>query len=500
MNLNRLLLLGLLAGNVLLRFFTNEINVLPRVLNIWDVMVTFALTGLALTTRRTLPPLVDRGKIVRCLVWFNMICILGSILNSDHIYSMAMLSQMIMWNEPVLLFLAVLHLPFTLTDIDKFRRLLIFLIGLEVVIGLLQVPIFLKTGESEAIHGTFTGNAEQYQFFIILGMFWLAAQLEVLQSGQTWRKFFIPGILTLVLLIDNKASWIALALTLAIVIPKLPGPRGHISGKFKTYAKLGALLLLGYYTVKSASGTAANKFGNVAAALESGNLLNIGKIKALRDVTKAYRRYPHMTLTGSGLGTFYGRASFQYFPFHILETMENSPVAGYSESTLAAAGGASASMSGVIDQAVGITAFYKQFFDYEKIFSVGSGTADFPTSSYISLMGETGLIGTFLYISFYLVGLRKARATLRDCAQDANFFPFAAATYGSLIYLMFMGGYNFWLDCGRVNTIVWTMLALSTRYVALQRRERERKNALASSDLAPSFGEPIPQSYFAKRW
>ena len=82
MNVCRLLLLGLLAGNVLLRFFTNAINVLPRWLNLWDVLVTFALMGLALLSARSLPPFEERGRMVFRLVLFNVICLLGSLLNS----------------------------------------------------------------------------------------------------------------------------------------------------------------------------------------------------------------------------------------------------------------------------------------------------------------------------------------------------------------------------------------------------------------------------------
>lgn len=473
MNIYRILLSSLLAGNVLLRFFTNEINMLPRIFNVWDVVVTFALAGCSLFVGPTLPPLQDRSKILRRLLLFNVIGLVGSFLNSDHIYPMAVVSQLVMWNEPILLFLAVIHLPFSLTDIAKFRRLMLVLIGFEIAIGLMQIPSFLKTGASEAIIGTFRGNAEQYEFFILIGLFWLLAAIEVRPSSKGWRILSIIGLLVLVVLIDNKASWIALALTLAIFMPKLPGVRGNISGKFKSYAALSALLLVGYYTVKETSDTASGKFGNLANAIESGNVLNIGKIKAVRDVADAYFRYPHMALVGSGLGTFYGRASFQYFPFHIFETIVNAPVGGYSEGALETAGSASASMAGVLEPVYGIPAFYKQFFEYEKIFAVGSGTADLPASSYISLLGETGLIGTALYLSLYFSALRRVNEALHACAHEVSIFPFIAATFATLVYLMFMGGYNFWLDCGRVNTIVWSMLGLSWRYVALQQQQEQ---------------------------
>lgn len=471
MNLYRLLLFGLLAGNVLLRFFTNSINVLPRVFNLWDVALTLVLAALALTVRQAVAVEIDTAKLLRRLLLFNVVCVLGSLLNSEHIYPLAALSQLIMWNEPILVFLAVLQLPFTLVDIRKFQRLLLFLIGLETVIGVLQVPIFLKTGASEAIIGTFAGNAEQYQFFVVIGLFYLLADLEMRQSGRLPRMCAIVGILVLVVLVENKASWVTLALTLAIFLPRLPGLRGKMTGQFKRYAMFGVLLLVGWYVVKMTSATASGKFGNLVAAVESGNLLNLGKVKALRDVVDSYASYPQMALVGSGLGTFYSRAAFQYFPFHIAEVIHNAPVGGYSQSEKDSVGNDSASMAGIISAVSGVKAFYKKFYQYEKIYAVGSGTADFPTSSYISLLGETGIVGFVLYLGFYLMALRTMKEVLERAAHDAVFFPLVASAYATLIYLMFMGFYNFWLDCGRVNSILWCMLALSIRYAALKQQE-----------------------------
>jgi hypothetical protein len=136
-------------------------------------------------------------------------------------------------------------------------------------------------------------------------------------------------------------------------------------------------------------------------------------------------------------------------------------------------------MAGVITPVAGKKAFYKEFYQYEKIYAIGSGTADFPTSSYISLLGETGLLGTLLYLSVCFVGVRLASEHMKKVAHDSAFFPFAAASFAALIYLMLMASYNFWLDCGRVNTIVWSMLGLTTRYVMLREEESAaEQNAL----------------------
>ena len=473
MSLPRLLLLSLLAGNVLLRFFTNDLGALPRVLNLWDVFLTLALILLAFGAPVPSHLPVDRRKIVRWLVGFNIICVVGSLLNHSHVYWLAVVSQMIMWNEPVLLFLAIIRLPLSVDDILKFRRFLLFLVGFEVFLGLCQVPAAIRLSSSEEIIGTFKGNAEQLQFFILIAVFYALAELHVRKDRKKSLYFVIFLILALVVLIDNKASWVALAITFIVLVPKLPALQAQNSSRIKGYAFLGVLLLFGYSLIRLSSDTAGAKFGQLAEGIRSGNILNLGKVKAVRDVLSAYGKYPQMALVGSGCGTFYSRASFQFFPFHISEMYQNEFAVGSGEFVAG-----SASMQGVINPVSGIRAFYKQFYEYEKIYPVGSGTADFPTSSYTSLLGETGLIGTTLYLGIVFLVLRSHRDILRSLRSDREFFSFAAAAFALFIYLMLMGTYNFWLDCGRVNTIAWSLLGLTVRYAFLRQQEPEVSSAV----------------------
>jgi hypothetical protein len=452
----------------------------------WDVFLTLILAALALTFPRAPGLPIDTRKWLGRLLLFNGVCLIGSLLDTKHVYPLAALSQLIMWNEPILLFLAVIQLPFSFRDIDKFRKLLLFLIGLEIAIGLFQVPIFFKTGSSEDIIGTFQGNAEQYQLFVLIGLFYLLAQLELGYGKKGMRMFAILLILILVVLIDNKASWVALAVTLVILLPKLPDLRGRVSGKMRTYGLLATILLCGYQTVKFTSATYSAKFSGLAEAIRSGNLMNLGKVKALRDVVRAYRSYPQMALVGSGLGTFYSRAAFQFFPFTIGDIYRLTAAAPV-EGEFAAQ---SASMAGIIKPVVGKEAFYRQFYNYEKIYPVGSGTADFPTSSYISLLGETGILGTILYLGFYLLVFRALRNSLQILSDDPHFFPFAAAAFGVFIYLTLMGSYNFWLDCGRVNTIVWSIAALSLRYVTLK---QATESCEAEAEIMDPEGSATPE-------
>ncbi|MCI0613369.1 hypothetical protein L0244_10290, partial [bacterium] len=147
------------------------------------------------------------------LVIFNLILVSGALLNFDYLYPKAAISQVIMWNEPIILFLILINLPFSLQDIKTFNKLLFFLIVFEFIVGVMQVPIYLKTGESESIIGTFQGNAEQYAAFLMIGIFYLFGKSKTEPSRKILYSLIIPAMLALILLIENKASWIGIGLS-----------------------------------------------------------------------------------------------------------------------------------------------------------------------------------------------------------------------------------------------------------------------------------------------
>src|SRR5262245_18739816 len=124
MALPRNLVLAVLAGNVLLRIFTNNLTVLPKSLNIWDVLVTFALALVVMIYPKSEVIFVDTRKWLRRLALFDCVCIIWSLLNTEHVSPMAALSQLVMWNEPIVLFLALVHLPLGFDTIRRFRSLL----------------------------------------------------------------------------------------------------------------------------------------------------------------------------------------------------------------------------------------------------------------------------------------------------------------------------------------------------------------------------------------
>jgi len=458
------LLYTLLITNVILKFFTNHLGIIPRHFNISDVMITGVLLLSFLVYRLNNYEKLNKGKMFFYLLIFNLICIIGSFLNAKYIYLPAAISQLIMWNEPIILFLILINVHFSIQSIDTFKKLLFFLIIIELIIGIFQIPTYISTGESESIIGTFQHNAEQYAAFLMIGVFYLLGRMTIESSKKRVHIIWIVGILILILLTENKASWIAMGVSLFFLLNLIGKIRRDQSSRIKIVFLMILFSLIGYLVISLTSST-SKKYENIFEAVKTNNILELGKMKAYADIFRSHSNHIWMFLVGSGLGTFYSRASTQYFgtiddyygiPDEYYSDHYNvSPKKNYRESD---------SMGGVIKQAENFEPYFKQFYIDRKIFLVYSGTADSPYSSYVSLLGETGIIGFLIYIGFYIYILKRLKYYLIKHFGNPNIFPLIAASFGFLIYLIIMSFYNFWLETGRLTTILWSMIAMVVKY------------------------------------
>ena len=149
MNLFGFLVCALLFLNTTLRFFTNHLQVLPRIFNIADIIFVGLFVLLFIGSKQGL---AHEGKLFGRLVVFNSVLMLGTLLNMEFYYPQAAISQIIMWNEPIILFLVLVNLPFSRQDFSAFNRLLFILIIFEFFAGLTQVLVF-KAGWGTTLLG-----------------------------------------------------------------------------------------------------------------------------------------------------------------------------------------------------------------------------------------------------------------------------------------------------------------------------------------------------------
>ena len=472
MDLFRFLLYSLLIFNVTLKFFTNHLNVIPRIFNVVDVMIVLIFLFLFIAYRSKNSAKFRFKNVLKYLLLFNAVMFFGTLLNLDYFYYKPAISQIIMFNEPIILFLILVNLRFSIRDIEMFRKLLLFLISFEVIIGVMQLPTYITTGQSESLMGTFQHNAEQYAAFIMLGIFYLIGKAQIYPQKKGYYFTIIIGILVMVLIIDNKASWLGVAASIFYLLDRISRQDSGATHRVK-HIIIFAILCVICFSVVIRNSRSIHKFGGLREAWHTGNFLNIGKIKAYRDVFAAYHNHPHMLFIGSGPGTFYSRAGRRFY--NISESMysEYSPL--FHERETEQVYRTSDSMSGVIKRTL-TNPFYKQFYDNDKIYGLGSGTTDEPFSSYAGLLGETGIIGTFLYLAIYITILKKLSFYLNRYKEDQNIYPLIAACLGCLAYTMVLSLYRGWFEVGRMTTILWSMIAMVVTYVELDQDQQQKNN------------------------
>lgn len=460
------LLYALLIINVIAKFFTNYLNVIPRQFNLADIGIVGLLLVLYISRPQTSKG-IQFKKIFNLLLSFNIILLLGALLNFKYFYDLAAISQVIMFNEPIILFIVLVNLSFSFENVNTFNKLLFFLIMFEVIIGILQVPVYLKTGESESIIGTFQHNAEQYAAFLMIGIFYLIGKVRVISQKKMFNRVLMLGMFILILLIDNKASWIGIIMSVFYVmyrIGKLSSKEGH----FLKYSVIFFMfIVIGYSVVQRASGS-LYKYEQVLLAWEKGSFFNIGKLKAYGDIFASYSDYPHMTIVGSGPATFYSRASRQFY--NLSDDMFYTDTRIFTEQYYKKLYRPSNAMAGVITK-TDREPFFKQYFRDRKIFRIGSGTTDEPFSSYAALLGETGILGTLIYLGIYIFILRKLNFYLKKYQNDSKIFPLIVSAIGFLAYIMVISIYSNWIETGRMTTILWSMIAIVCKYDELVQKD-----------------------------
>jgi len=297
----------------------------------------------------------------------------------------------------------------------------------------------------------------------------------------------IMGILILIFMIDNKASWLGIGASALYLAWKIGDFKGRASGRVVAIACVGVLFIGAFVLVRAVSGSLV-KFSAIATALKDGEVLRLGKIKAYRDIVSAWSENPLRILVGAGAANMYSRASRQFYLVR-LDTMYSNPdkveMSEFAERQ-------SNSMGSLI-QATGRTSFYSKFYRGrdDQIRAIGSGQVDTPFSPYAGLLGETGVLGFLIYMSFYWTVLKRLGHILPLYRHDPNFFPLLLAAQGFLIYTLVNSVYGPWLETGRMTTILWSLIALC--FIYHEMRQRDANAATPSSRPAHSpyeFGIP----------
>jgi len=475
------LLCALLLANVVLRTFTNGMRLLPKILNVIDLGIVLAIWLVALS-------LVPKGRpdwvglTSRKLMLIAFVVVFGILFNLSYFYPMAAFSQALMLFVPLLLLFAISRMPLATTHLVKYAALLKTLILINLGLGVVQLTYRLAiSGSSEIVHGTFPGNAEQYAAFMMIGVFFFISEAVLDPSKKRKYAIMVLAMLALIISIDNKASWVGMTVSLAIVYYRLQG---------KTFTPLAtvkiALLIVTFGGIvalfASQFSQTLGKYEKMVEAIKDGQFSSLGKVKAFRDIGESHFNSPHMLLVGAGLSNFYSRGCQQfYYSPRLRAKMYRNP-----EMTQGGGGGGDARASNSMGDWISQSAskpYYDQFYGRVRkgqkladgIFAVGSIQVDSPYSPYAGLLGEMGLVGTYLYLSIYGFFFVQLGRWINRYRRHEVILPLLLPAYGLLIYMLVNSVYGPFLETTRLTSILWTFIGLVAVYIfRLERAQKQR--------------------------
>jgi hypothetical protein len=167
-----------------------------------------------------------------------------------------------------------------------------------------------------------------------------------------------------------------------------------------------------------------------------------------------------MALVGSGFGTFYSRSARQFYMGR--RNLYQQRKGAISDDYKAVRERRSDSMRGVIQQ-VRYDPFYFQFYldESQKIYPLYTGQADEPFASYVSLLGETGILGTLFYLGIYFVTGRRLLRLFKESEHDPTAQRLTACALGFLVYTLVNCIFNNWLETTRMTSILWSIMGIS---------------------------------------
>jgi hypothetical protein len=447
----RNIVLGSVAALVLIRYFTEDLGVLPRALKLVDIPILFVLLLMSMVAPRTAS---SRSPTMRYLlpgVAFLALCTLSLLVNSGRIEPAPAFLFMYGFLAPIAVFYCVWHLWPTGQAL-AFSRLLVALACVEfAVVAFGDVPEYIRTKNPDYVSGTFGENAYQLVFFLLMCSALVAGIMTTERRRLAARlaPFFFAATAGTILLAQYRAILLtgALALLLIATLLGLVRVRGAIAGVVVAVVfALGVAIVPAMFPELKLQKTLSTLSGSPGSYVSE-------RLEAGGDVANLYTDMPAAILIGSGPGTFSSRA---------WETFADSPAK--SSASL----GVKLPFSG---SKKGYTTDVSERYTIQRLQNQKAIEGSFalvqPFSSYYALLAEVGLLGFILIVVVYgrafIASVRMSLTALR-LAPDGDPLPglLLASTVGFFVLLQMAILENWW-EVTRLTFIAWTLLAVATK-------------------------------------
>jgi hypothetical protein len=445
----RNVVLLIFATLVLTRFFTEVVHVAPRAANFADVPLAVFVCALVLLRPRVGRPM---GVIFVAGFVLLLVCVIGVLANLDRVAAGPVLLFLSGIFEPLVFFYAVLRL-WPPGNAGSLSRLLVVLGVIQLaVVGLIDVPRFLASGNPDEISGTFGENPYQLVFFLLIvtALFaGIAVQEPRRLSARVAPAFFV-GAFAVIFMAQYRALLLTTMLAALLIVVMLR--RARLRGLMHGLAALLAIAVSLTYVAQRLPMTRLSPALNVVQR-DPGGLVS-AKLKAFGSVLDLYSDRPQAILTGTGPGTFSSRA---WQTFALLGMSSQANVAAPYVAKLT---GGAAYHTDVSDKYV-----LPQYQNPDRV--LGSRAVTSPFISYTSLLAEVGLVGfvavMLLYGAACMRSLRAAATTIGRSRLGDPLPALALATAIGFFVLLQMAFFDNWLEATRVTVPVWMLLAVTTK-------------------------------------
>jgi hypothetical protein len=435
------LLVALLIG---VRFFTEQVPVLPRFLNAVDLIVVPLLLPLCALWVMVRGRWRLRGASFFVLAWLLLLAwALSWAANASEVHWLGALLFIVGLLTPVAFYLILVNIGLDQRFSRRMLRLLMVLLLANLLIGTVQAAQGVSGTSHDFVFGTFGYNQNQLAFFLIMMVSYLLARWRYGQASRVDLALMLwAGVLFL--LCAFQTLWLVFAFSAMLVFGLVTELRGRLlAGRLPhrlVLLVIGGILapLIVLSTISFARFDVLRTLGEIPTYFD-----RLGKVQLLRSVPQVWELRPGSLLVGVGPGAFNSRAfrSIAIVPYGSAgpSDVASALVTPFYRSELSAR-------------------FILPYFQRGIFFLSGANT-DGPFTSYVSVPIEIGLPGAAALLGLYALIVRDL---VRSIRTDVDVERRILATWALMGVFMLLGLalIDNYLETTRYTMMVWLAAAV----------------------------------------
>jgi ribosome-binding protein aMBF1 (putative translation factor) len=453
---------------VTIRFFTEVVHLLPRPVKLVDIPVLILLLGVAAAVPRAQARDQNAFRYLAPGGIFLLIALVSFMANLNRVATGPTILFLYGFLAPLGVYVAVYQLWPTGNTLTMSRLLVGLAVTQLVVVGVIDLPLFLASHNPDKISGTFGENAYQLVIFLLAAAALVAGvyTFEKKRPAARLAPFFFAAMVMTIILAQYRAILLTMVTTALLIAVLL--------GFIKLRGAVASVLIAVTFAFSLSYVSALYpelKYASTVATLTSDPGLYLSKrLGIVGSVVKLYNDNPRYIVTGTGPGTFSSRAWYLFQPSARSQK-------GLGVKTASTKNGYQTDVSNKYVQPRLQTATAE---------SVGGSYAvTSPFSSYTSLLAEVGLIGFVVMVSIYGGAFLHAtrmtiRALKRPSPQDPLPGLLLCCTAGFFVLLQMAILENWW-EVTRLTFIFWAVLAVATKEFSARYGSEALKSNSASS-------------------